>query len=88
MNIYVGNLSYKAESKDLANLFSGFGKVTSAKIIMDRETNRPKGFGFVEMENRNEAEKAIASLNQSEFMGRKLVVNHARQKDDNYGGHR
>lgn len=88
MNIYVGNLSYKAESKDLASLFSNFGKVTSAKIIMDRETNRPKGFGFVEMENRNEAERAIASLNQSEFMGRKLVVNHARQKDDNYGGDR
>jgi RNA recognition motif-containing protein len=81
MNIYVGNLSYKAESKDLVGLFEGFGKVASAKIIMDRETNRPKGFGFVEMENQGEAEAAISQLNQAEFMGRKLVVNHARQKE-------
>lgn len=86
MNIYVGNMNFNLSNEDLFNLFAQFGQVTSAKIINDRETGRSKGFGFVEMENDEEALKAIASLNESEVQGRKLIVNEARPQDKSGGG--
>ena len=86
MNIYVGNMNFALTNEDLYNLFSQYGAVSSAKIISDRETGRSKGFGFVEMENSEEGLKAISSLNESEVMGRKLVVNEARPQDKSGGG--
>jgi RNA recognition motif-containing protein len=86
MNIYVGNMNFALTNEDLFNLFSQYGVVSSAKIISDRETGRSKGFGFVEMENSEEGQKAIASLNESEVMGRKLVVNEARPQERSGGG--
>lgn len=86
MNIYVGNMNFNLGNEDLFNLFSQFGEVTSAKIINDKESGRSKGFGFVEMENSEDALKAIASLNESEVMGRKLIVNEARPQEKSGGG--
>jgi RNA recognition motif-containing protein len=86
MNIYVGNMNFNLGNDDLYNLFSQFGTVTSAKIINDKVTGRSKGFGFVEMENEEDARKAISNLNESEVMGRKLVVNEARPQDSKPGG--
>jgi RNA recognition motif-containing protein len=86
MNIYVGNMNFNLSNEDLFNLFSQFGEVSSAKIINDKETGRSKGFGFVEMENAEDALKAIASLNESEVQGRKLIVNEARPQDKSGGG--
>jgi cold-inducible RNA-binding protein len=76
--IYVGNLSFNVNDQTLSDKFAAFGSVQSAKIIMDRETNRSKGFGFVEMQNGNEAATAINSLNGSDFGGRSMTVNEAR----------
>lgn len=78
MKLYVGNLSYQMTDADLEAAFAAFGAVSSAKIITDRETNRSKGFGFVEFEDRAEAEAAIESLNGKDMSGRALVVNEAR----------
>ena len=86
MNIYVGNMNFNLKNEDLFNLFSQFGTVSTAKIIMDRETGRSKGFGFVEMDDEEEGLKAIASLNESDVMGRKLIVNEARPNDRQGGG--
>jgi RNA recognition motif-containing protein len=86
MNIYVGNMHFSLTNEDVNNLFSQFGSVTSAKIINDKVTGRSKGFGFVEMENDEEARKAIAGLNESEVMGRKLIVNEARPQEQRSGG--
>jgi RNA recognition motif-containing protein len=86
MNIYVGNMNFNLSNEDLFNLFSQFGEVSSAKIINDKESGRSKGFGFVEMENAEDALKAIASLNESEVQGRKLIVNEARPQDKSGGG--
>lgn len=74
--LYVGNLSYSMTDSQLSDLFSPFGTVVSARIIVDRNTNRSKGFGFVEMEEG--ADEAITSLNETEVDGRKIVVNEAR----------
>ncbi len=82
MNIYVGNLSYEATQEDITEAFSAFGQVSTVKIITDRETGNPKGFGFVEMPNRNEALKAIESLNGFDLMGRALSVNEARPRPE------
>jgi len=82
MNIYVGSLSYDVTETELENLFSEFGNVSSVKIIEDRETGRPKGFGFVEMPNQDEAENAIKSLNEKEIKGREIKVNQARPRED------
>ena len=82
MNIYVGNLSYKMTDDELREVFAQHGAVSSCKIIIDRETNRSKGFGFVEMDNSNEAESAIQALNGSEVGGRSLRVNEARPRTD------
>ena len=82
MNIYVGNLSYKMTDDELKDIFAQHGAVSSCKIIMDRETNRSKGFGFVEMDNSSEGESAIQALNGSEVGGRSLRVNEARPRTD------
>lgn len=81
MNIYVGNLSYSLSESELRDAFAGFGEVSSAKVLMDRETGRSRGFGFVEMPNQSEAEAAIAQLNGKDLGGRALRVNEARPKE-------
>lgn len=86
MNIYVGNLSWNLKDQDLANLFTPYGEVASAKIVMDKFTQRSKGFGFVEMANDEHAQAAIAQLNGSEVDGRNLVVNESRPKEEGSGG--
>ena len=86
MNIYVGNLSWGLKDQDLANLFAPFGEVASAKIVMDKFTQRSKGFGFVEMPNDEQAQAAIAQLNGTEIEGRNLVVNESRPKEEGSGG--
>ena len=86
MNIYVGNLSWNLKDQDLANLFTPYGEVASAKIVMDKFTQRSKGFGFVEMANDEQAQAAIAQLNGSEVDGRNLVVNESRPKEEGSGG--
>jgi RNA recognition motif-containing protein len=86
MNIYVGNLSWGLKDQDLANLFTPFGEVASAKIVMDKFTQRSKGFGFVEMPNDEQAQAAISQLNGSEIEGRNLVVNESRPKEEGGGG--
>ncbi len=81
MNIYVGNLNYKVQENNLKELFEAYGTVDSVKIVQDKISGRSKGFGFIEMPNDSEAQSAIDNLNNSEFMGRKLVANQARPKD-------
>ena len=81
MNIYVGNLSYGMSEEELREAFGAFGEVSSVKILMDRETGRSRGFGFVEMPNQNEAEKAIAQLNGKDVGGRALRINEARPRE-------
>ncbi|MDD7298386.1 RNA recognition motif. (a.k.a. RRM, RBD, or RNP domain) [Fibrobacter intestinalis] len=80
-NIYVGNLPFAFRNADLQKLFEEFGEVKSAKIVMDRDTGRSKGFGFVEIEDDAVAEKAIEQLNGKEANGRALRVNEARPKE-------
>jgi RNA recognition motif-containing protein len=86
IKLFVGNLSYKTTGEDLNQLFSQLGEVTSASIVMDRETGRSRGFGFVEMPNREQGEAAISSLNEKEFQGRNITVNEARPKTEGGGG--
>ncbi len=81
MNIYVGNLSYGLSEEELRDAFAAFGEVTSAKILMDRETGRSRGFGFVEMPNQSEAEAAISNLNGKDLDGRPARVNEARPRE-------
>jgi len=88
MNIYVGNLPYSTTDADLQALFQEFGSVESARVIIDRESQRSKGFGFVEMANSDEANKAIEALNGNEMEGRQIRVNEARPRTDNFGGPR
>ncbi len=76
--LYVGNLPYTVRDEDLQQSFSAFGNVTSAKVMMERDTGRSKGFGFVEMGNDAEAQQAIAGMNGQSLGGRSLVVNEAR----------
>jgi cold-inducible RNA-binding protein len=80
MNIYVGNLSFRATSDDLERLFGQYGQVDSAAVIMDRDTGRSRGFGFVEMANNEEARRAIQELDGFDHDGRKLRVNEAQPK--------
>ncbi|MEW6358931.1 MAG: RNA-binding protein [Planctomycetota bacterium] len=84
-NIYCGNLSYTCTEDELRQLFEQFGKVQSAKVIMDRDTGRSRGFGFVEMEVESEADKAIEGLNGQDFGGRNLIVNEARPRGERRG---
>jgi RNA recognition motif-containing protein len=85
-NIYVGNLVWDATADDLLALFQEHGAVARAQVITDRETGRSRGFGFVEMDNDAEAQKAIESLNGFSFKGRPLTVNEARPREDRGGG--
>ena len=80
MNIYVGNLDYKVNESDLESLFSEYGTVSSVKIISDKYNGRSKGFGFVEMENNNEANKAVSGLNGSSLKSRDITVNQAKPR--------
>ncbi|MCC5926502.1 MAG: RNA-binding protein [Bacteroidetes bacterium] len=84
MNIYVGNLAWKAKKQDLTELFQHFGEVTRAFIVRDKRTRRSKGFGFVEMEEEEAARAAIEALNNTVFLERAIVVNeaHPRKDDD------
>ena len=80
MNLYVGNLPYNTNSDDLERLFAEHGAVSSAQVIMDRETGRSRGFGFVEMDDDNEARAAIEAIDGADFDGRRLKVNEARPR--------
>jgi RNA recognition motif-containing protein len=84
--LYVGNLAYGISDSDLEQLFAQYGTVQSAQVIMDRDTGRSKGFGFVEMGNDQEAQAAISGLNGTESEGRALTVNEARPKESGGGG--
>ena len=86
--LYVGNLAYSVRDEDLNEAFSQFGAVSSAKVMMDRETGRSKGFGFVEMGSDPEAQAAINGLNGQAIGGRAIVVNEARPREDKPGGFR
>ena len=86
MNIYVGNLSWTMTDDDLNNLFSQYGAVTSAKVLKDKVSGRSKGFGFVEMDDNDAANAAIAALNDFEVQGRKLKVNESQPKPEGSGG--
>lgn len=82
MKIYVGNLPYSVRDAELEEMFSPFGEVISANVIIERETNRSKGFGFVEMASNEDAQEAISQLNGKEFNGRGLKVNEAKPRED------
>lgn len=82
MNIYVGNLSWSMTDEDLSNLFTPYGVVTSGKILKDKMSGRSKGFGFVEMEDDESARAAISNLNETEVMGRKLIVNESQPRPE------
>lgn len=82
MRIFVGNLSWDATDKDLMDAFASFGSVSEAIALKDRQTGKSKGYGFVTMDNDDEARSAIDSLNGKEFMGRPMTVNEARPKED------
>jgi RNA recognition motif-containing protein len=82
MNIYVANIPWKASEEELKTLFAEYGEVNSAKIIMDKFTQRSRGFGFVEMKDDSAGRNAINELNGADFMGKNLVVNEARPRTD------
>ncbi len=84
MNIYVGNLDFGVEENDLREVFEEYGSVNSTKIITDKFTGRSKGFGFVEMDDKDSANKAINDLNGTQFENRDMVVNEARPRKTNY----
>jgi len=86
--LYCGNLSYNVANSDLDQIFSEFGTVKSAEVIMDRDTGRSKGFAFVEMQSDQEAQAAIAGVNGREHDGRTLTVNEARPREARGGGGR
>jgi RNA recognition motif-containing protein len=88
MNIYVGNLSFNTDEQSLGDHFSQYGDVQSVRIVTDRETGRPRGFGFVEMATAEGGQKAIDTLNGQEFMGRELNINEAKPREamGNRGG--
>lgn len=84
--LYVGQLAYAVDSESLGEFFAGVGQVTSAKVIMDRDSGRSKGFGFVEMASDSDAQKAIDALNGKELMGRAINVSIAKPQEDRRGG--
>ena len=86
VSIYVGNLSFSIDDASLRNIFTAFGEVVSANVISDRETGRSRGFGFVEMPNDAEGQKAIDELNGTDFEGKTLNVNVARPKTERSSG--
>ncbi len=85
-NIFVGNLPYSATEDQLQSLFGQHGTVSRVKIITDRDTGRSRGFGFIEMDNDEEGDRAIEATNGADLDGRSLNVNEARPRRDNYGG--
>jgi len=85
VNIYVGNLPFSTTDQDLKDIFAEYGEVISAKIILDRETSRSRGFGFVEM-SESAARKAIAELKGAELEGKQLTINEAMEKRQGFGG--
>ncbi len=87
MKIFVGNFSFSTTEDDLRTLFAPFGNIDTISVITDRTTGRSRGFGFVEMGDRGQAEKAIEALNGTQFGGRSLNINEARPKADSGGGH-
>ena len=86
--LYVGNLAYSVTSESLEQMFLEFGAVTSAQVIQDRETGRSKGFGFVEMQADDAAQRAISGMHDKEFDGRALTVNEAKPRESGGGGGR
>ncbi len=86
MKLYVGGLAYSITEQELETLFAEYGKVTSAAVIKDRDTNQSKGFGFVEFADDSEAKAAMAALNGKEVSGRAIMVNEARPQEDRRGG--
>ncbi len=84
--LFVGSLPYKTTDDDLNDLFASFGTVVSAHVLMDRETGRSRGFGFIEMSDDTEAQAAIKELNGKDFEGRALIVNEARPQEKREGG--
>ncbi|MCU0367518.1 MAG: RNA-binding protein [Cyclobacteriaceae bacterium] len=88
MNIYVANIPWKASEEQLKDLFAQFGEVSSAKIIMDKVTQRSRGFGFIEMADDASGRQAINDLNGADFLGKNLVVNEARPREEGSGGGR
>ena len=86
MNIFVAKLNYRTSVESVQDLFSNYGTVTSCKVIMDRETGRSKGYGFVEMENEDEGRAAIEALNEFDFEGQTIVVKESQPREDNRGG--
>jgi cold-inducible RNA-binding protein len=87
-NIFVGNLDFNTSEEELRQLFQAYGQVDRVSIMTDRDTGRSRGFGFVEMANAEDGEKAIAALNGSQLGGRKLNVNEARPRPERTGGGR
>jgi RNA recognition motif-containing protein len=88
MNIYVGNLSFDVSEENLQTTFGAFGQVNTATIVKDKYSGQPRGFGFVEMPDQNEARTAIENLNGKELLGRQMSVNEARPRADRRGsGH-
>ena len=85
-NLYVGNLPHSTTEAELRNLFEPHGAVEKVTLVTDRDTGRSRGFGFVEMTNANEADKAIAALNGSDLGGRTLTINEAKPKAERSGG--
>ena len=85
MNIYVGNLPYNATEDEIREVFAAFGQVNSVTLIKDKFTGQPRGFGFIEMPNEAEAQKAIQALNGKDFKNRSLVVNPARPREERGG---
>ena len=83
MSIYVGNLSYDVSQSDLKEVFEEYGSVSRVSLPMDRETNRPRGFAFVDMSSKEEEAKAIETLDGAEWMGRTLRVNEAKPRENN-----
>jgi len=88
MNIYIGNLPYSISEDELRDLFAAHGEVSSANIIMDRDSGRSKGFGFIEMPEKTQGEAAINAINETDVQGRNVRVNEARPRNDNRGGRR
>lgn len=82
MNIFIAGLSYNVNDADLASLFEEYGTISSAKVIMDRQTNRSKGYGFVEIEDNDAANKAIEELNGAEYDGRTISVSEAKPRQE------
>ena len=87
MNIYVGNLDFKVDERDLEEVFTEYGNVSSSKVIMDKFTGRSKGFGFVEMGNQDKGNKAIQGLDGATFENRKITVNEAKPRKKSYSNY-